>query len=132
MREAWLHLHLPRLKAYRAGEGGDEVISLKIPGHRIRYVSRAVVRNARFHVSEPGRQRCIDDGQRNVHAWVVGELVSNFERVVEGISPRREGYVARTAVYDPWKGPTFVDLETKEPIYEANMVVMLRDRVWYY
>jgi len=64
--EAWLHLHLPKLKKYRAVLDGDapmdeldpNVISLKIPGEKIRYVPCAIVRNARFHRSEKGKQLC--------------------------------------------------------------------------
>lgn len=121
MREAWLHLHLPRLKAYREG-GPDQVISIKVPGWPIGYVSSAVVKNARFVVSEKGRQRCVNDNVRNVHAWVVGELVPVDDRVTQGM---------RRAVYCPWKGSTFVDFETKEPVHESDRVIMIRDEVWY-
>lgn len=133
--EAWLHLHLPKLTKYRAvldgngpmGELDSNVISLKIPGEKIRYVSRAIVRNARFHVSEKGRQRCLKSGQRNVHAWVVGELLP------ERPTFRYSDYLnedSRKVVYDPWKGASFVDALTLEPVYEARQVLMLRDQVW--
>jgi hypothetical protein len=136
MSEAWLHLHLPRLAKYRSVLNGDlppsqlddEVISLKVPGEKIRYVSHAVLRNARFHVSEKGRQRCLKTGQRNVHAWVVGELLP-LPKVF-----RPSTYLdhdSRQAVYDPWKGDSFVDLLTKESVYEASRIVMMQDRVWY-
>lgn len=121
MYDTWLHLHLPRLKAYREG-GSSDVISVKVPGKTIGYASAAVVRNARFFVSEKGRQRCIREGVRNVHAWVIGELVPTDDHTTEGM---------RRAVYCPWKGSTFVDLDTKEPVHESKHVVMIREEVWY-
>jgi hypothetical protein len=121
MSEAWLHLHLPRYRAYLEG-GSCDVISLKVPGETIRYVPHALLRNARFYVSEKGRERCIREDVRNVHAWVVGELV--------GYIPG-PGYKMRRAVYCPWKGSTFVDLETKEPVHEARQVMMFRETVLY-
>ena len=133
--EAWLHLHLPKLTKYRAVLNGNEslgeldsnVISLKIPGEKIRYVSRAIVRNARFHVSEKGRQRCLDSGQRNVHAWVIGELLPMPSVLYPSRYLDRD---SRKVVYDPWKGASFVDARTLEPVYEAQQVLMLRDQVW--
>jgi hypothetical protein len=35
-------------------------------------------------------------------------------------------------VYDPWKGASFVDALTLEPVYEAQQVLMLLDQVWIY
>jgi hypothetical protein len=135
--EAWLHLHLPKLKKYRAvldgsepmGELDPNVISLKIPGEKIRYVSRAIVRNARFHVSEKGRQRCLDSGQRNVHAWVIGELAPVPTPLYYSDLLSED---SRKVVYDPWKGASFVDALTLEPVYEAQQVLMLLDQVWIY
>jgi len=39
---------------------------------------------------------------------------------------------SRKVVYDPWKGASFVDALTLEPVYEAQQVFMLRDQVWIY
>ena len=95
----WAHLHLPRLQS---GETPD-VISVKIPGQHIEYASWVSLRDAEFRVSEPGRQRCIREGVRNVHAWVVGtEILRVGSNWRYNQAPCPVGY--RQAVYDPWKG----------------------------
>lgn len=128
MTTVWLHTHLPRL---RAGDTPD-VISLKIPGQRIAYASWVAVKGARFVVHERGRQRCIREGVRNVHAWVTGEeidrLAGDWKYSEEG-GYRPAGY--RRAVYDPFKGGSFVDSETLEPLTDAQLVIMAGKNVFY-
>lgn len=121
-KATWAHLHLPRLRA-----GVADVISVKVPGRRIGYVETLVLHNAQFKVSEPGRQRCLAENVRNVHAWVVGDAGG----------PVPDGYVEtfpgglRKAVYDPWKGGTFVDSQTLLPVLTADLAVMVGKDVFY-
>lgn len=119
---AWAHLHLPRL---RAGETPD-VISLKTPGEKIDYVSWVELSNPTFRVSEKGRQRALRDNVRNVHAWVVGEQMGSGTG-----SPLHEPTDMRRAIYDPWKGPSFVDSETLEPIHSAKRALLNGKFVYY-
>jgi len=37
----------------------------------------------------------------------------------------------RKAVYDPWKGSTFVDSETLEPVTLAHSAILIGKDVWY-
>jgi hypothetical protein len=120
---AWAHLHLPRL---RSGETPN-VISLKTPGEKIDYVSAVEMSNPTFRVHERGRERCLEYGVRNVHAWVVGD--------VEGVSYNcRQMDLSsawRRAVYDPWKGDSFVDADTLEPVHSASRAVLTGKVVYY-
>lgn len=119
----WAHLHLPRLQS-----GEVNVISVKVPGQRIEYASWVSLRNATFKVSEPGRQRCITQGVRNVHAWVVGEEILR----VEDYPWRSEAPATWSqAVYDPWKGETFVDSRTLKPVLASDLVIMSGKNVYY-
>lgn len=120
----WAHLHLPRLRS-----GAADVISMKVPGQRIEYVSYAVLRDAEFRVFEAGRQRCIREGVRNVHAWVVGEEVDRLEGVHPVYDFPPPSY--RKALYDPWKGSEFVDSETLEPVTSAAWVILSGKNVFY-
>lgn len=129
MTRVWAHTHLPRLKA-----GEREVISLKAARERVRYVDMVKLRSARFHVSEKGRQRTLATGRRNVHAWVIGDLEGGAQAVGEALaeavgSPVRVPW--RKAVYDPFKGGTFVDYGTLRPVYEADEVMMIGKDVYY-
>lgn len=124
----WLHTHLPRLSA---GESPD-VISVKVPGQRIEYASWVAVQDAEFRVHERGRQRCIAEGVRNVHAWIVGDEIDRLSGDWSYLRPG--GYIPagfRQAVYDPWKGESFVDRETLEPVHRALLVIMAGKNVWY-
>lgn len=123
MKTTWVHTHLPRLTA-----GERDCLSVKIPGQRIGYASDVLLRDALFRVSEPGRLRCLASGVRNVHAWVVGTEVQRWS----GAPPLESLQGMRRAVYDPWKGGTFVDAETLEPLCGTYSVVMLSGKtVWY-
>lgn len=60
-----------------------------------------------FKVSEAGRQRVLRERCKNVHAGVVGTLVS---------SGLPEGAACPTRItYDPYRFATFVDAETLAP-----------------
>lgn len=129
---AWLHTHLPRLRA-----GDPDLISVKVPGQKIRYATWVSLRSAQFVVHERGRLRTLQTGQRNVHAWVRGALV--LELTAEELSPVRPVAPVmdfpppsyRTALYDPFKGGSFVDSETLQPLTHADWVIMSGKHVWY-
>lgn len=128
MSTVWLHTHLPRL---RSG-GTPDVISVKAPGQRITYASWVSVKDARFVVHEHGRQRCIREGVRNVHAWIVGAEIDRLSgdwKYTERNGYRPAGY--RRAVYDPFKGGSFVDSETLAPLAYADVVIMSGKNVFY-
>lgn len=119
MTKTWTHLHLPRLSA-----GEPECISVKRGRDKVFYVSQIALKNATFFVSAAGRERCLRDNVRNVHAWVVGEAIdlpSCFE--VDTDAPR--------AIYDPWKGDTFVRAQDLTPIHSAATVVLSGKHVYF-
>lgn len=117
----YAHLHLPRYKNYLKG-GRPEVISVKPVGGRVFYVATAEFTNAYFVVSQKGRARCLETGQRNVHAWVVGDYHGDVDYPPED---------AFKAVYDPWKGNQFVDADTLIPILTSCKIWMVGKDVYY-
>lgn len=124
MPQSWTHLHLPRL---RSGDTTD-VISVKVPGQPIRYSSWIRLSEVSFRVSEAGRQRCIRENVRNVHAWVVGTEEESGTGDVKWIVDRR---TYRQAIYDPFKGPDFVDSLTLLPVFTAREVLFVGKTVLY-
>lgn len=122
MKKTWAHLHLPSLRA-----GVENVISVKVPGEKIAYVPSIVLADVEFKVHESGRQRCIREGSRNVHAWVVGEARG---QVPTCFKPDWPGMLKK-AIYDPWKGNSFVNAETLIPVYRANTAILIGKDVYY-
>jgi hypothetical protein len=122
--KAWAHLHLPRLSA-----GDRNCISIKEGRDPVYYASSIMLLDATFFVSAKGRERCLRENVRNVHAWVIGE--SNYVEV--DTDPGESGDLTHIprAVYDPWKGDTFVDASTLTPIHHAAIVWMVGKNVFY-
>ncbi|ATI18856.1 hypothetical protein SEA_DIANE_72 [Streptomyces phage Diane] len=119
---AWTHTHLPRLRA-----DVHDVISVKVPGQPIEYASAVLLSDVEFRVHERGRQRAVRQSVRNVHAWVIGEV----EEVRKDPVALFIGSDYRQAVYDPWKGSTFVDRKTLAPVRRAHSVIYVGKDVFY-
>lgn len=124
---AWAHLHLPRLRSKTT----KDVISLKVPGWAIDYVSVLILSDVEFKVHEKGRQRCIREGVRNVHAWVVGYVENQAygENLAYDFPVNRTQW--RKAIYDPFKGGSFVDADTFAPLTTARRALMIGKDVYY-
>ena len=70
-----------------------------------------------FLVRESGRNRMLERGRRNVHAYAVGRLVD----FVHPDDTRNLDQIAgRGVFYDPYRFSSFVDNETRDPINEAE------------
>lgn len=122
MSKTWVHTHLPRLL------GGEvNMLSVKDLGEPVRYASWVSLKNVEFKVHQRGRLRCIESGVRNVHAWVVGDRIL-VERDYTDSVPR--GW--HRAVYDPWKGESFVDSVTLLPVKYASMAILVGKDVYYW
>lgn len=120
---AWVHTHLPRLRA-----GEVACLSVKVPGQPIAYASWVSLSDVEFFVSEAGRRRCLAEGVRNVHAWVVGtEILRMPVYPVRDVPPASWS----RALYDPWKGPAFVDSVTLEPVFKAPLAILSGKNVYY-
>lgn len=118
----WAHLHLPRLTAWREGRGGPDVISVKTEGDRLDYRDEVFLSDVDFVVHEGGRQRCLREGVRNVHAWVRGIQLMILPAEAQGW---------HKAIYDPRKGGAFVDSETLQPVHTARLAWLTGHEVFY-
>lgn len=120
------HLHLPKSK-----RGDDACISVAPfaykPGQKTVYYGTVTMTNVKFKVSEPGRQRTLDTGVKNVHAWVVGDFLVGDEAQL----PPGRPWDWRCARYNPKNGPHFVDSATGNPVFEARAAYMVGSKVFY-
>ncbi len=77
------------------------------------------LRDAEFTVRESGRQRMLRENRRNVHAWVVGELVDFLHPEAVNSLEQLSG---RSATYNPRRYTSFVDRDTETPLSRAALV----------
>jgi len=117
--EVYFNLHR-RMYSVRALEGEDK-------GRVIDHLPECAIRNAKFVVSEAGRQRVLRDGRKNVHAYVRGELVAETRGYISfiGSLARKDGPI-RVVTYNPYRFDSFFDLDTKEPVYEAEVCLLFQ------
>lgn len=81
-----------------------------------------------FRVRPGGREKVRGEKRKNVHAFVIGDLVDYCEFPCKNI-PNPTGIVV---TYDPYKYDTFVEKETKKPVRSAETVEManLKDKIY--
>lgn len=94
-----------RVRVYRNLRTGTLSLQRKVEGKGWRVDSHphgVYLRDVRFRVSKAGRDRTLRTGQRNVHAFVEGELISP----VDMHGARRATYqpFIRGAFYNPASG----------------------------
>lgn len=82
---------------------------------------------ATFKVNEKDRQKVLETRTKNVHAKVHGVLMEANRMSLEEL--QRQGF--REATYNPYFYDSFVDKETKQPIYQAHWAFMQDKRIYY-
>lgn len=86
--------------------------SVRCDGKVIDHTDHVVLCDARFRVSEAGRQRVLETGHKNVHAYIVGYLCENMHGLVTDSHAR----------YNPQNCENFVDCYTGQPVRSAPFV----------
>ena len=111
-REVSAHLNLvlsrPGAPIYSVASGGR--IVARVPALRLA--------DARFIVSQAGRERAMRERRRNVHAWVRGTVVS-LATTHGGLRPVR---------YNPYRAGAFT--RRGRPIWSAPIVVLAEGCAW--
>ena len=79
----------------------------------IAHVNNICLREATFKVSEQGRQRVVKERVKNVHAGVTGYIIQEIPSQVP----------MRKARYNPYSVSTFIDKESSEPVFNAEIVI---------
>ena len=72
----------------------------------------AILKNVEFKVSRAGRERVLVEGRKNVHAYIIGDLIEDAGT---------EGYTEGCQItYNPYKYTSFVAKSTELPVHKAN------------
>lgn len=105
----------------------------------IGHATQLLVRDAKFNVSEAGRQRVLRERKKNVHAFVVGDLeAAIWSSTVRSHEPmpwdldrktnnayRHEANRVDTRVsYNPLKAGHFFEVATGQPVASADMAYL--------
>jgi hypothetical protein len=87
------------------------------------------LRDVEFRIRKGGKERVRSEKQKNVHAFVIGNIIDYCEYPCNNI-PNPTSDMAVT--YNPYKYDSFVIKNTEEPIYHANEVEMinLKDKIF--
>lgn len=110
-----------RVQVYMNLHTGRWSIRSKATGRVVDHADNVLLHNARFRVQEGGRQRVINEGRKNVHAWVEGDLVGQDDFAAEVALESMMDCPA--AYYNPYKTSTFVNPDGL-PVEAAQVVAM--------
>ena len=95
-------------------------------GRVVAHTTYIVIKDAKFKVSEAGRQRVLREKKKNVHAGVVGECVgvkySGMDLLASGIELPADDLIKVS--YNPYKAGHFVNKETNEPVHTAQFAYL--------
>ena len=114
----WVFIHRnlnrPPYYSIKAGKSGGPVIGYDTDIH---------LKDVQFKVQKGGMNRVRKEKRKNVHAGVVGKIISS------GGDYNTDDWVLIT--YNPYKHNSFVEYETEEPIFKADEVILKNEReVW--
>lgn len=75
-----------------------------------------------FRVRQGGRKKVLEEKRKNVHAFVIGNLLDygDLNSINNSEEPNN-----KIITYNPYKYDSFVNKQTKQPIYRANEVDMI-------
>jgi hypothetical protein len=83
------------------------------------------LRDVEFRVRVGGKEKVRKEKSKNVHAFVIGILEDFCEYPCEEMP---EEPVGEIITYNPYLYDSFVFKKTKEPVYNANEVVMINSK----
>jgi hypothetical protein len=88
----------------------------------ILYADYVKLGNVEFRVRQGGKEKVRSEKQKNVHAFVIGDLLDYCEFPCENIPNEPTDKVV---TYNPYKYDSFVYKDSEEPIYNAKEVDMI-------
>ena len=107
-----------KVDVYKNLHNGKWSIRDRSTGRVVAHVDECAVSDAQFVVQEAGRRRVLEEGRKNVHAFVRGNL--SYSDMLWRLPSSN----AVAVTYNPYKSNTFVEKETREPIREATIATL--------
>jgi len=95
------------------------IYSIRAKSVPVSYAKAVKVDKPIFVVRAGGRAAVLRDKQKNVHAFLKGEMKTlDAKPDIDGL---------KRVKYDPYKYGYFYDVETHEPIHEAKYAILVLD-----
>tara|TARA_R100000388_G_scaffold93486_1_gene78282 strand:- start:74 stop:442 length:369 start_codon:yes stop_codon:yes gene_type:complete len=96
------------------------VFSIRHKGKVIAWGNRVTIEDPEYIVREKGRQKVLEEGRKNVHAFVRGTLsdidIFNQECLL----------MPREVTYNPYKYDSFVDGSTYKPVKKSKWARLIK------
>lgn len=99
--------------------------SVQYQGKVMLYADYVKLKNVEFRVRDGGKEKVRKEMRKNVHAFVIGDLVEFCEFPCENIPPETN---EKVITYNPYKYDSFVNKETEEPVYTADEIDMINTK----
>ena len=81
--------------------------------------------NCKFAVQPAGRAKVLKEKKKNVHAFIRGFVLgSKYDLAADSTHTNHRMLHAQQAMYNPYKTSTFVNVNSGEPVYEADIVYL--------
>lgn len=96
-----------------------DLLSIRVKGKVVGYTSATKLADVEFKVLESGRQRCLRERKKNLHAFAEG-------RIAHGEVPPF-GHSATAISYNPYRMGSFYSKETGEPVAGADYLYIFAD-----
>jgi hypothetical protein len=118
-----------RVKVYRnLHKDCFSVVSVKT-GKVIGHADVVELKNAQFRVQPAGRKKVLEQKRKNVHAYLVGELVGMYSQVPSCFLSEYMDW--KDAYYNPYRCETFVDYHNLSPVLSADHVILHHGQISY-
>lgn len=109
-----------------------KILSVLYKGKVVMHTEEIYLRNVKFKVNEAGRQRVLATKQKNVHAFIEGDIVFDgaFEAGVLLFPSACEHECNILVTYNPYKYSTFVIKDNESPVTECKQVYIIKNEIW--
>ena len=99
--------------------------SVTYDGKVIMHADYVKLQNVEFRVRQGGREKVRSDKQKNVHAFVIGNLTDDCEYPCDDIPSQPSNKIV---TYNPYKHNSFVYKTNEEPVFKAQEVDMINSQ----
>lgn len=99
--------------------------SITLQGKVVKYADYVKLSDVEFRVRSGGKERVIKEKKKNVHAFVIGNLLDFCDYPCENIPEETNDNII---TYNPYKYDSFVRKDNEEPIFNANEIDMINRR----